>query len=76
MSAKPFLISLTLALVLLTTGCRSFCERHYPCPAPAPAPTTACVPCVPCVPTASYSAPAPAATWNSPAPRNCRWVCD
>ena len=61
MSAKRFLITFALAALLATTGCRTWCERHYPCPAPAPC-------CVPCTPTASYSAPAapPPQNWTAP----------
>lgn len=76
MSAKRFLITFALAALLAATGCRTYCERHYPCPTPAPA---AC--CVPCPPTASYAPPAPVQTWSNPAPvaggrRQLNCVCE
>jgi hypothetical protein len=80
MAAKRFLISFALAALLATTGCRTWCEHHYPCPGPAyPAATTACVPCVPCCPQTTYAPPppvAPSANWTQPAaPRYGTCVC-
>lgn len=62
MAAKRLLATFALAALLGSTGCRSWCERHYPCPAPMGAPTS-CAPCAP--PATCYSAPTPA--WNAPA---------
>ncbi|MFO0880107.1 MAG: hypothetical protein U0840_22395 [Gemmataceae bacterium] len=77
MSAKQWIVSIGLAVVLAATGCRSWCERHYPCPTPVyapagPAPTA----CVPCAPTAGYAPAPPVQTWSNPGPKNCRCVCD
>lgn len=77
MSAKRIVVTLALAAFLTATGCRSWCERHYPCPTPVyGAPAAAPQACVPCVPTASYAPPAPVQTWSNPGPKNCRCVCD
>ena len=69
MAAKRFLITFAVAALLASTGCRHWCERHYPCqPAPVyagAAAAPACVPCVPCCPQTNYASPAaPAANWT------------
>ncbi len=76
MSAKRFLLTFALAALLAATGCRTWCERHYPCPTPYPA-TAAAPCCVPCTPTVGYS-PAPVQSWTTPSvgPKNCRCTCD
>jgi hypothetical protein len=61
MSAKRFLITFALAALLAATGCRTWCERHYPCPTPQTC-------CVPCAPAPGYAPPPPVQTWSSPAP--------
>lgn len=64
MAAQRLLLSFALALLLGSTGCRSYCERHFPCQSPvSPVGAPGCVPC--CPPATSYSG-APA--WNAPAP--------
>jgi hypothetical protein len=75
MSAKRFLITFALAALLAATGCRTWCERHYPCPTPVAA--APC--CVPCAPTSGYAPAAPVQTWSSPAPvagRRLNCVCE
>jgi hypothetical protein len=71
MAAKRVLITVAFAVLAASVGCRSWCERHYPCPQPV-----ACQPCVPCCPTpAGYTpaaAPAPVASWSNPAPLPAR----
>lgn len=74
MSAKRFLITFALAALLAATGCRTWCERHYPCPTPQTC-------CVPCAPTSGYGPPPPPVqTWSQPVsrggPRNCTCTCD
>jgi hypothetical protein len=34
MAARTLLMALAMAALTLSTGCRSYCERNYPCPAP------------------------------------------
>lgn len=80
MAAKRMLATFALAALLGSTGCRSWCERHYPCSAPV---ANGCAPCGP--PATCYSAPQPA--WNAPgpvaapmaapvmAPRTCTCTC-
>jgi hypothetical protein len=81
MTARRLLIAVSVAVLAVATGCRSWCERSYPCQTPvvaAPAPTTACVPCQPCcvpatAPAAVPAVPAPPPTWNAPRTGTC--VC-
>lgn len=82
MAAKRFWIFCALAGLMAATGCRHWCERHYPCPAPgypaAASPAAACVPCVPCCPpgATSYAPPPATANWSQPAgPRLGTCVC-
>ncbi len=51
MTAKRLLIAVALAALAGSTGCRTWCEHHYPC-------QTACAPC--CAPASSGYAPPPA----------------
>jgi hypothetical protein len=82
MTGKRWVILSALAALLVSTGCRGWCERNYPCPqqypvsaAPAPAPAP-CVPCVPCCPTTVGASPAAAPpAWNAPAARTGTCVC-
>lgn len=55
MVAKRLLILCALAAVGLATGCRTWCERHYPCQQPV----NYQQPCVPCCPTSGYAPPPP-----------------
>jgi hypothetical protein len=73
MAAKRFLISFALAALMVATGCRSWCERHY-CPQ-QPVAYQPCVPC--CPPTQSYAppAPVPTANWSQPGGRPCTCYC-
>jgi hypothetical protein len=34
MAARKVLIALAMVALSLSTGCRSYCERNYPCPSP------------------------------------------
>ncbi|MFM7150570.1 MAG: hypothetical protein ACKO23_12065 [Gemmataceae bacterium] len=83
MSPRRWLFTLALAMLPALTGCRSWCERHYPCPTPMgypaaapvayPAAAQSCVPC--CPPTQSYAAPVAPSNWTSPAPKLGTCVC-
>jgi hypothetical protein len=76
MTGKRFSSAAVLVALLLSTGCRCWCEKHYPCPPayPPPPPPAGyapqpCVPCVPCCPpgTGSGYAPAPPpSSWTAP----------
>jgi hypothetical protein len=80
MADRRLLIAVLVAGLTVATGCRSWCERSYPCqtPAVAAAPTTACQPCQPCCAPGSATvavpvAPAPPPAWNAPRTGTC--VC-
>ncbi len=68
MAARKILIALAMVALSLSTGCRSYCERNYPCPAPA---------------YGAYPAPCPPPNYGAvpagvPAPRvmsNCTCTC-
>jgi hypothetical protein len=67
MRGKRFWSLTGLVVLVLSTGCHSWCDHHYPCQergyaAAAPA----CVPCTPCCPTPVPAAPV-AATAVRPA---------
>jgi hypothetical protein len=47
MAAKRLLIPCALMALSMITGCRTWCERHYPCQQPQPVLTQQCVPCCP-----------------------------
>lgn len=65
MAVKRVLISFALGILVLTCGCRTWCEHHYPC-------QQACCPppCAPCCPPPSGYAPYPQppapVSWSSP----------
>jgi len=72
MATRRLVRAAALFGLLLSVGCQSWCERHYPCPrqcgaAPQQCCTPCCTPCC-CTPTSSYQAPAPqpAPAWNHP----------
>jgi hypothetical protein len=83
MTSKRVLIGVALAVLAASTGCRSFCDRNYPCQAPCaspvvaappPPPAAACVPCCPPGTAAAYVPPAPAApaaNWGAPRGDTC-----
>lgn len=59
MAAKRIVFLSILVALSALTGCRSYCERHYPCP-PPPVAYGAPQCCVPCCPQgAGYGPPAP-----------------
>jgi hypothetical protein len=75
MTAKRLLITAVLAILVGTTGCRSWCENHYPCQqgvAAAPPPGGCCC-CPPgttaLAPVAAVPPPAPPPpqNWGAPA---------
>jgi hypothetical protein len=76
MAARWILMVFALAALGSSTGCRTWCERNYPCP-PActpccyPAPTAHAPPAIPAVPAA------PVANWGNPTgrPLNCTCTC-
>ncbi len=73
MTAKRLFSAAFLIALLFSTGCRHFCEKHYPCnqqccPAPCcPAPAVGGYPPPP--------APVPAASWAAPAGRPMSCTC-
>jgi hypothetical protein len=77
MTGKRWVILAALAALLVSTGCRGWCEHHYPCPQQAAYPATAPCCCVPCAPTTVSAAPAPPPNWSAPAagPRYGTCVC-
>ena len=42
MTAKRILMACALAMIFGSTGCRSWCEYHHPCPTAAPACAAPC----------------------------------
>ncbi len=73
MPAKRFWAQVALMSVLAVTGCRSWCENHYPCPQPVSYAQPCCNPCYqaptcctpapnPCAPAPAYAPPPP--TWS------------
>ncbi len=75
MNAWRFVILSTLAGLMVSTGCESYCRNHYPCPQPVVASAPACAPCCnPCCPSGYAPTPAvPAAppAWSAPRPATC-----
>jgi hypothetical protein len=77
MTAKRLMTLIALAILATGTGCRSWCEHHYPCAQPVCA-----QPCAPCCPpgTAAGYAPTGTATpvsnqtWGAPR-GNCTCTC-
>ncbi len=68
MTAKRFWSMIALVALAASTGCRSWCEHHYPCPPP----------CTPCCPPAASAYPAvpaapPPSNWG--APKTCTCTC-
>jgi hypothetical protein len=79
MTAKRLMIVMALAVLAASTGCRSWCEQHYPCQQPVyAAPQGSC--CAPCAPgTSGYVPPAPATPvsrqdWGAPR-TGCTCTC-
>ena len=60
MAAKRILMVCALAMIFGSTGCRSWCEHHYPCASPQQ-------PCQPCYQQPVSYGP-PAAPWSGGAP--------
>jgi hypothetical protein len=80
MLAKRMWITIALALLGATTGCRSWCEHHYPCPQTCAAPCQCVPPCAPGTVAASPAVPvaaaAPAQDWSRPGtPVNMNCTC-
>lgn len=60
MAAKRLLIVCVLAALSMLTGCRTWCDHHYPC-------QQSCQPCQPCccAPQANVPPPPPPAQVNN-----------
>jgi hypothetical protein len=76
MTAKRLWMAAALAIVAATTGCRTWCEHHYPCPQPVCAAPNPC-----CAPAAGYAPvpaapPAAAVSQNWGAPRGNTMQCN
>ncbi|MBY0229416.1 MAG: hypothetical protein K2W96_09070 [Gemmataceae bacterium] len=72
MLARTLFIFLAFVALAANSGCRSWCERNYPCPQPGYAPY--CPPAPGYAPVAPVAPVAPAAGFG-PAPRTCTCTC-